>query len=499
MRVTSCRFKSCSGHIFKSIATLLMMTDKSKESTIIILSALLVFVIRLLSFFIYDVYDDAFITFRYAYNLSSGNGLVYNIGENILGTTSPLFAIILSLFFKIGLPMPDSAVILNILLDTLTVFFISKILLNNNKIIELGVFLFIFSGSVLISRITIGGMEVNLFLLMSVITINLYLKEKKVLAVIICSIAYFIRPEALSLLLILFLNDIFTKQYKHAFFTVIISIATLSIPLIFMYQIYGNILPQSVLSKSELTGSSLIELINMFFLRDPISIITLPLALIGISRIHKTDPFLKLFGFWILLLIVSYAIIRPHPWPWYSFVIRVGLALFSGVGFVYLLGYLEKFKKLFTFQRIAIFSFIIALFANLATAYTQGFKPVTKNIYYPLKNWAKSNKKINKTLIADDIGIIGYLFKGRIIDTQGLISSKFVKKEERLNFFLSSKADYLFLNSNQENINLIFNTKLKDFYEPILRFSKSGNNKIIQNADDYPQGWIQDYILLKKF
>ncbi len=473
------------------------MTDISKEKTIIILSVLLILLIRSISFFIYDIYDDAFITYRYAYNLASGNGLVYNIGEYILGTTSPLFAIILSLFFKIGLPMPDSAVILNILFDSLTVFIIAKTLIENERIIELGLFLFVFSGSVLISRITSGGMEVNLFLLMSVIIINLYLKEKKVLAFIICSIAYFVRPEALSLLLILFLNEIFSKKFQKALILLMIGIATLLIPLLLIYMHYGNIIPQSVLSKSELTGSSLLELLNMFLLRDPISILTLPLALFGLTKIKKTDSFLSLFGFWILLLIISYMIIRPHPWPWYSFVIRVGLALLSGVGFVYLLGYLENLKKLFTFNKIILGSFIIALLANFATGYTQGFKPVTKNIYYTLKDWAKSNSTKDKTLIADDIGIIGYLFKGHIIDTQGLISSKFVKKEERFYFFLSSKADYLFLNSNQENINLIFNSKLIQYYQPILRFSKSGNTKISNNISDYPKGWIQDYILFQ--
>lgn len=43
--------------------------------------------------------DDAYITFRYAQNFASGNGLVFNVGEKprAEGITSPLYAIILSL------------------------------------------------------------------------------------------------------------------------------------------------------------------------------------------------------------------------------------------------------------------------------------------------------------------------------------------------------------------------------------------------------------------
>lgn len=41
-------------------------------------------------------YEDAFITLRYARNLAEGHGLVFNAGERVLGTTSPLFALLLA-------------------------------------------------------------------------------------------------------------------------------------------------------------------------------------------------------------------------------------------------------------------------------------------------------------------------------------------------------------------------------------------------------------------
>ena len=44
--------------------------------------------------------DDPIITFRYAWNFANGNGLVFNPGEQVLGTTSPLFAILLGLVSK---------------------------------------------------------------------------------------------------------------------------------------------------------------------------------------------------------------------------------------------------------------------------------------------------------------------------------------------------------------------------------------------------------------
>src|SRR6202022_2682648 len=46
--------------------------------------------------------DDAYITFRYARNLAEGLGLVYNPGEWVLGTTAPLWAILLGGGYKLG-------------------------------------------------------------------------------------------------------------------------------------------------------------------------------------------------------------------------------------------------------------------------------------------------------------------------------------------------------------------------------------------------------------
>src|SRR5258707_567736 len=51
-----------------------------------------------------NTYDDAFITYRYSFNLASGHGFVYNIGEHQLGTSAPLFGLLLGI---LSLPNPE--------------------------------------------------------------------------------------------------------------------------------------------------------------------------------------------------------------------------------------------------------------------------------------------------------------------------------------------------------------------------------------------------------
>jgi arabinofuranosyltransferase len=49
------------------------------------------------------IQDDAFISFRYARNLSEGHGLVYNIGERVEGYTNFLWTVLMALIMKLGL------------------------------------------------------------------------------------------------------------------------------------------------------------------------------------------------------------------------------------------------------------------------------------------------------------------------------------------------------------------------------------------------------------
>ena len=42
------------------------------------------------------IVDDAYITFRYARNIADGLGFVYNPGQPVLGTTTPLYTMLLA-------------------------------------------------------------------------------------------------------------------------------------------------------------------------------------------------------------------------------------------------------------------------------------------------------------------------------------------------------------------------------------------------------------------
>ncbi len=60
------------------------------------------------------VFEDAYITYRYAENLASGDGFVFNPGERVLGTTTPLFTLVLALAGLLGFDVPAAGTALSV-------------------------------------------------------------------------------------------------------------------------------------------------------------------------------------------------------------------------------------------------------------------------------------------------------------------------------------------------------------------------------------------------
>ncbi len=126
------------------------------------------------------VIDDAYITFRYARNIVDGLGFVYNLGEQILGTTTPLYTLLLALLsamFGTG-NLPTLAVLVNALADGVTCALLVPLgesLSGHKRVgIAAGALYAIAPFSV---TFAIGGMETSVYVLLLVATALLSLRR----------------------------------------------------------------------------------------------------------------------------------------------------------------------------------------------------------------------------------------------------------------------------------------------------------------------------------
>jgi hypothetical protein len=146
------------------------------------------------------IIDDAFITFRYARNLLNGFGFVYNPGEAVLGTTTPLYTLMLAGFGLISgsMDFPTLAPILNALADCLSValmFAITRRLTGETlPALVVGALWAVSPRSV---TFAIAGMETSWVVALMLAACWAWLVDRSRMSAFITGLAVLMRPDAL--------------------------------------------------------------------------------------------------------------------------------------------------------------------------------------------------------------------------------------------------------------------------------------------------------------
>ncbi len=136
--------------------------------------------------------DDGFIIFRYAKNLATGLGLVWNAGEYVEGYTSPLWTWLIALGIHLGLAPEIFSKILGFFFGLLLLFLVFKQNLNKPLNAFLICLLLAFNKS--FCAWATSGLETMLFSLLVFIGSYFFLKKNKLTGTIF-AIATLTRPE----------------------------------------------------------------------------------------------------------------------------------------------------------------------------------------------------------------------------------------------------------------------------------------------------------------
>jgi hypothetical protein len=143
--------------------------------------------------------DDAYITFRYARNLAKGLGFVYNPGQAVLGTTTPLYTWLMSLAWLSGLhDLPTVAPVVNALADagTAGLLYWLGLRLGRSRIVAVGVAL-LWAVSPVSVTFAIGGMETSVVVFLLTASFSAYSVGRSRLSAALIALAVLTRPDAL--------------------------------------------------------------------------------------------------------------------------------------------------------------------------------------------------------------------------------------------------------------------------------------------------------------
>jgi len=404
--------------------------------------------------------DDAFITFRYARNLVSGNGFVFNPGQHVLGTTTPLYTLLLALLASLTRTTnyPWLAVVVNTLADAATCLLLVALgeRLSGRRAVGLGAAL-LWAIAPMSVTFAVGGMETSVFILLLVATAYYYLTGRSRVAALCAGLLLLTRPDGLLLVAPLSL-DLLVRRLRQRQFPAaetLVFLATVLPWALFATLYFGSPIPHSLVAKTlayrigALDG--LINLVQHYgtpFFEDQFLgrfwpligfILYLALSLIGGLASVRRDTRAWPIALFPWLYFGSYAAARvlifrwylAPPQPFYFLLILTGLAtLLSSLAQLWRAARLPAWARQLDPLALPVTAF--ALLSLLAWTPRPDHGPTEPapqmawhqlELYYRQVGLALAPRLTPTSVVAaGDVGALGYFSNARILDTVGLMS-----------------------------------------------------------------------------
>jgi len=401
--------------------------------------------------------DDAYITFRYSENLARGKGFVYNAGERVLGTTTPVFCLVLAFLRLLKIPAPISADLLNVFSSALSaslIYIIGRELKNNALGLVAGL-LYILFPHFWMNLAT--GMETMFTVFLCLLLVWLDLKEKPLLVGIVGGILLLTRIDALALVGGVLLLRVL-KNPRSALVSSAMVLLTILPWLIFCFFYFGSIIPQSILAKKLIHPLSAVLVLkkyliwfvglgedgaklNLFF---PHLMVYTGFSLLGVVRVMLKERWAWVFILWFIFFLAGMALGQSGPFFWYKAPLLIGYLFLVGMGIQGVVLYLKKIHS-----RLASIGYVLIPLAMILW----GFSYYPKSFAQSYTEKEKANQRlaqiikhfpVSSRILAGETGVIGYeLLDYYLIDSAGLCSKKVyeirLKDKEKL---LSLSRDF---------------------------------------------------------
>jgi arabinofuranosyltransferase len=174
----------------------------SRLATILFLCICIFFLVHVWAYNF--VCDDTFITLRYARNLATGNGLVFNPHERVEGFSSPLWTLVLAGLGALGIELLTAARVLGVIAALLTLFLTYRL----GTAVSPSPFVALLAPTFLAANgsfacWTASGMETTLYLCLLVASFYFVLTDQLRAGILATVALLFLRPEAVLFFLLL--------------------------------------------------------------------------------------------------------------------------------------------------------------------------------------------------------------------------------------------------------------------------------------------------------
>lgn len=387
------------------------------------------------------VNDDAFITFRYAENLAHGLGFVYNAGQPVLGTSSPLFTLILACLAIVGFKIPSAALAISLIASGLTAAVIYRFAwhLRFTLFAWLPTIAYILWPRSLTADT--AGMETALFTLLVTAAFYYEAKQLRFYSLGVATLSALTRPEGYLVLGILLLINLYREPrfWKQQLSVV----GLLLLPwLIFATIYFGSPIPNTVLAKAQLLDKlghfSIWETVRYFMAwHSPFGWLMTLMAIPGGYWLNKKQNFGWPAIIFLVGLIGFYAFTSARMFFWYVTPIYPLYFIFALASLCWVadrFGWVKQHRELV--RNLGLIALIILFCYAWITPvdYYARLQESQLKAQYEVGTYLSAKASADALVAAEDIGYIGFYSGKRILDRDGLVSPEVIPYNRTRNY-----------------------------------------------------------------
>ncbi len=377
--------------------------------------------------------DDAWITYRYAENLAAGHGFVYNLGERILGTTTPLYTLLLAAAGRLGLSVPltgwtfgFAGMIASIVLLFLLVRRIHSDLAG---LLAAG----LLAGAQLFHRVATYGMETTLYVTLILGAFLAYVAGRQLLASALAALCLLTRVDGGAVGLSLAIVHVVTR--REVPWKALAVYGAIAAPwYAFSYLYFGSVLPNSLAAKRLHTQQTvLLWMPRWLLLREPRTLFAVVGAAVALL-VPASRPRAAALAIWGSIYAGAYTLAAIQRYDWYQTPLLIALAGFGGIGVVAIARRLPRLGTARTAVAIGLAAALVVPDAARAVRRAGGDEGILgiERVRHDAALWMRDSLPPGVPIATGGIGLVGYFTRRHIYDAMGLVTPSSMRIEGRL-------------------------------------------------------------------
>ncbi len=393
-------------------------------------------------------YDDPFITYRYADNLARGLGFVYNPGERVLSTTTPLFAMLLGILHFVSPDLPRTANLIGAVSLALGGLFLWD-LSRTWKTPIAGWAALLLYPTFTLPAVTLGS-ETPLYIALCLGSFAFYARQRYYITAVFAALAVLTRPDGVLVPIVLGADYLLRIRRPVPWKAALLFLCLVVPWFVFAWVYFGYPLPATLVTKqqqgtmavSQTFGPGVISIIGWYLDGWQYWLETI-LAIAGLYWLVRYARQWSLVLVWTVLYFAAYSLLGVSRYFWYyaplvpGFIVLVGLgseALFNAVRRICASRQREQDNEnqspqtssISTCQRLS-YLFVGLLLVGITAAQAVDIWKLKLNhdprstAYKVVGEWIKGNTPEDAVVSSLEIGIIGYYADRRMVDFAGIL------------------------------------------------------------------------------